>query len=314
MMDLLLLGNGAMVPLPNRPLSSLLLRSRGSLVLFDCGEGTQVEMRRYHWGFRKLDAICLTHMHADHVAGLPGLLLTVANSGRTEPMHLLAPTGSADVLRGLLVIVPGLPFEVVLHEMAPGAKVELPNGLQVRAGEAAHRISCVAYRVDLHRAPAFDPDRAEAQGVPRAMWSLLQRGERVSADGRVVEPADVLGSQRRGVSLVFATDTRPIPALGALAADADLLVCEATYLDDADAAKANEWGHMTLRQATQIARDAQVGALWTTHFGAGVIDATAHQTDAEALFPATTMGFPGLQGKITFDAGYQAIDGRESKS
>jgi ribonuclease Z len=306
--DVLLLGTGAMVPLPGRPLSSLLVRAGKSLVLFDCGEGTQVEMRRHHWGFRALDAICLSHLHADHVAGLPGLFHTVANAGRTEPMHLYGPAGTAEVIRGLRVIAQHLPFDMVIHEVGDGAAFPLPEGMEVTVAEAAHRVACVAYRVDVARSRAFDPAKAEALGLPRTLWSRLQKGEAVTLDGAVIGPDAVLGEPRKGVAFAFMTDTRPTPGLVRLANGVDLLVCEATYAEDADAEKANLWGHLTLRQACGIAAEAGAGALWTTHFGGGIEDPVALESTARAMFGPTTMGRPGLQGKISFGRGFEGID------
>ncbi len=184
MIDLLLLGNGAMAPLPSRWLSSLLVRVNRSLVLFDCGEGTQIPWRTFGWGFKRLDAICLTHHHADHVAGLPGLFHTVASAGRTEPMHIYGPPGTTDIIVGLRVIAPELPYLMLVHEIEGGDTFELPGGMQGKATWAEHRIPCLAYRCDLPRRPRFDPERATALGVPREQWSLLQRGERVTVDGR----------------------------------------------------------------------------------------------------------------------------------
>ncbi|HKG26067.1 MAG TPA: MBL fold metallo-hydrolase, partial [Thermomicrobiales bacterium] len=162
MIDFLLLGNGAMLPLPDRWLSSLLVRCEGELTLFDCGEGTQIPWRRFGWGFRRLGAIVLSHCHADHVAGLPGLLHSIANAGRTEPLAVYGPEQTASVVAGLRVIAPLLPYEVVVHELVGGDRFALPGGLQAAALTAEHRVTCLVYRVGLARAPRFDPDRARA--------------------------------------------------------------------------------------------------------------------------------------------------------
>ena len=157
MIDLLLLGTGGMLPLPGRWLSSLLLRCRGELVLFDCGEGTQIPWRLTGWGFRRLGAICLSHCHADHVAGLPGLLHALANADRVEPVDLFGPLGTAAVVAGLRTIAPHLPFDLRVAELAGGEAFPLPGGLTGRVAAGEHGVPCLAYRVELERARRFSP-------------------------------------------------------------------------------------------------------------------------------------------------------------
>ena len=304
MIDVLLLGNGAMVPLPDRWLSSVLMRVNGSLTLLDCGEGTQITWRRFHWGFKRLDAICLSHHHADHVAGLPGLFHTVSNAGRTEPMHIYGPPGTIEVIKGLRVIAPYLGFDMVIHELEGEDSFELPSGLQGRVVWGEHRGPVLAYRFDMPRAPGFLPEKAETLGVPRTMWNRLQRGEAVEVDGRLVQPDEVMTAARQGISLGFATDTRPVPAIRDLMAGVDLLVSEATYGDDADAAKAADYKHMTFREAASLAHDADAGALWLTHFGAGMENPFAWEQNARDMFPNVELGYAGLTGRIAFDEGY----------
>lgn len=312
MIDLMLLGTGAMVPLPDRPLSALQLRYNGSLVLFDCGEGTQVQMRRSHWGFRALAAICLSHLHADHVAGLPGLLHTVANAGRTEPLHIYGPPGTDIVVDGLRVIAAWLPYQVTVHELADGARFDVLPGLHALVREGEHRIPCFGWRLGVDRAPAFDPVRAEALGVPRPFWSRLQRGEWVEVEGRLVDPAQALGEPRKGVSFAFVTDTRPTDAIQELVRGVDLLVCESTYGRDEDAEKAARRGHMTMREACRIASDAGAGALWLTHFGGTIDNPGDLAGPARSLFPNTTIGYPGLACTVSFDRGYHEQSSNES--
>lgn len=307
MIDLLLLGNGAMMPLPGRWLSSLLVRVDRSLILFDCGEGTQVPWRSSHWGFKRLDAICLTHHHADHIAGLPGLFYTVANAGRTEPMHIYGPPGTIEIVRGLRVIAPDLPYDMIVHEVEGGSQFTLPGNLQVRAEWGRHRIPVLGYRVERSRKRAFDVDAARALGIPREQWETLRSGQDVVVDGMTVAPDRVLGPPRKGVSFAFVTDTCPTPELVDLARGVDLLVCEGTYGDDADLAKAERHGHMTFSQAATIARDAEAGALWLTHFGAAMTDPTIYAENATAIFPDTILGTSGLTGQLAFERGYRTI-------
>ncbi len=292
------------MPLPDRYLSATLFRVGSHLHLIDCGEGTQVAMREHGWGFKRLDSILLTHFHADHVAGLPGLMHTLAHSGKTEPLHILGPAGTYQVVEGLFVIVGKLPFEVYIHELGQGDTGTLPSGVRVTAAEGKHRGPVLTYRCDLDRQPAFLPQKAEALGIPREQWSLLQKGERVTVNGEVIRPDAVLSGPREGVSFGIATDTRPTNAVRELMAGVDLLIAEGTHGDDADADTAAERGHMTFREAATLARDAQVGALWLTHFGVGLTDPVEFLRNATDVFENTTIGESGLTGTIKFEHGY----------
>lgn len=305
MIDVMLLGTGAMVPLPGRHLSAVQFRVRSSLYLIDCGEGTQVAMRSFHWGFRKLDAIFLTHFHLDHVGGLPGLLHTLANSGKTDPLHIFGPEHSVEILQHFLILALPMPFEVHVTELADGDTFELPNGLRGRVASGEHRAPVLTYRFDIDRGRAFLPERAEALGVPRSDWSALQSGASLEVGGRTVQPDDVLSAPRRGVSFGIATDTRPVPSIATMMNGVDLLIAEGTYGDDADHEKAVSRGHMTFREAATLAREANVGALWLTHFGAGMTDPRGWRQNAADIFPDVTLGYSGLTGTIAFEKGLE---------
>jgi ribonuclease Z len=300
MIDVALLGTGAMLPLPDRWLSALLLRANGELILFDCGEGTQIAWREVGWGFRRIGAICISHTHADHIAGLPGLLHAIANARREEPVNLFGPVGTAAVVRGLRAIAPVLPYELRVTELQNGERFPLPGGLVGSCAEGEHALPVLGYRAELPRGPAFLPDRAEALGVPRSLWRRLQQGERVSWEGGVAMPEDVLGPRREGIAVAYITDTRPVPALVDLAAGADLLVCEGTYGSDDDLAKAIRNQHMTFREAATLAREAAARRLWLTHFSPSLEDPEAFVGNATAVFPATTVGHAGLTVGLTF--------------
>src|SRR5438105_6913040 len=194
--DVALVGTGGMMPLPKRWLSSVLLRYARHLILFDCGEGTQISLRSLGWGIKDIDLILISHLHGDHVTGLPGLLLTQGNSGRTEPVEIVGPTGLSAVVAALRVVAPYLPFAVICRELEAEATFEL-DGLHVRCGHAEHHVECLAYRLDLPRARRFLPEQARRLGVPVQEWSRLQRGERVGS----VHPEEVLGPPRAGLSI-----------------------------------------------------------------------------------------------------------------
>ncbi len=301
MIDAVLLGTGGMMPLPDRWLSSLLIRCGSEMTLFDCGEGTQVPMRERGWGFKRLSSIVLTHLHADHVMGMTGVLFSVGNAGRTDPLTIYGPPGTLQVAQALTIVVPGLPMEVMVHELKAGDRLRLPAGLDVTVGQANHRDRCLYYRVDRSRDPKFNADLAREAGIPVQLWSKLQQGESVEWEDRSYHGADFAGPPRRGVSLGFVTDTRPVAEMPALLKGVDLLVCEGTYGDDADQEKAIEKTHMTFREAATIAKESDAGELWLTHFSPAVADPSAFLENATAVFPNTTIGYSGLETTIAFE-------------
>jgi ribonuclease Z len=294
-LDVALVGTGGMMPLPNRWLSSVLIRYQGRLVLFDCGEGAQISLRGLGWGIKNIDLILISHVHGDHVTGLPGLLLTQANSGRTAPLQIVGPTGLGAVLKGLLVVAPHLPFEVQCRELHSGDCFELDD-LQISCVAGEHHVACLAYRLDVRRGRRFLPDRAQELGLPVQTWGRLQRGEAV--DG--IEPDAVLGPPRPGLAIGLVTDTRPTDQITQLVREVDLLVCEATYASDDDQARAVERMHMTFREAARLAQQAQARQLLLTHFSPSMVEPEAHAANAQADFPATIVGRDHLSLSLRF--------------
>jgi len=301
MIDVRLLGTGGMMPLANRWLSSLLVRCGSEMTLFDCGEGTQVPMRESGWGFKRLSSIVLSHLHADHVMGMTGVLFSVGNAGRTEPLTIYGPPGTLQVAQALTIVVPGLPMEVMVHEVEAGDRLRLPAGIDLTVGQANHRDRCFFYRVDRTRDPKFDADRARAAGLPVQLWSRLQQGESVEWEGRAHRGTDFAGPPRKGVSMGFVTDTRPMPEMPEILRNVDLLVCEGTYGDDADQEKAIQKTHMTFREAASIAKESQAEALWLTHFSPAVDDPNHYLDNATGVFPQTTVGYSGLETTLAFE-------------
>lgn len=298
-LDVALVGTGGMMPLPNRWLSSVLIRYMGHLILFDCGEGTQISLRQLGWGIKDIDLVLISHLHGDHIAGLPGLLLSQGNSGRTAPLDVLGPPGLTDAVSKLRVVAPYLPFEVRCRDVSSGDTFELDE-LRGTCTLGDHHVTCIAYRLDLPRGREFLPARARELQIPIEYWKLLQKQEAVSIDGRTVVPDEVLGEQRKGLSIVLVTDTRPTPALQAFAQDADLLVCEGTYGNDEDQAKALERKHMTFSEAATLAREAEARQLLLTHFSPALVDPQQYAARATAIFENTTVGHDHLSVSLKF--------------
>lgn len=287
MIDLCTLGTGGAIPMPDRALSSLYLRNDGRALLIDCGEGTQTQIRRLGWGFLRIEALLLTHYHGDHCTGLPGFLLSLDKAGRTEPFPIYGPVGLRRIVEGLLVVAPTLGFPLALHEIPmTGASLEAA-GLHIDAFPLAHGVPCLGYRLTLKRPPKFDPDKARALGVPMPLWGQLQRGETVTQDGVQYLPEQVLGAPRRGVTLLYATDTRPVPAIAELGQDADLLVLEGMYGDDTKLPLAIKNHHMLFREAAELANAAHAKQLLLTHFSNSLEDPAEFLPEAQRVFAAT---------------------------
>ena len=297
MIDVCLLGNGGMMPLPGRPLSATLFRVGAQTVLFDCGEGTQVNWRYSDLAYRPTSTILLSHVHADHIAGLPGVLFQIAFSGRTEPLTIYGPEHTAEIVSNLLSIVGRLPFELRVGQIEGGEPFALDDGIQVSTLALKHRIPCIGYTVDVPRAPRFNPERATELGVPLEHWKRLQEGE--SVDG--VSPDDVCGPPRRGLKLALITDTSYFDDIVPFVSGSDLLVCEAMFAEDIDIERASERGHMTFSQAATLARDAGVRQLWLTHFSPRVDKPESHLGRVRAQFPHAEIGRRGLKATLAFD-------------
>lgn len=297
MIDVCLLGCGGMMPLPGRFLTSLYVRTDGRAVLIDCGEGTQTAVRCADLRFKCIDDVLITHYHADHVSGLPGLLLTLGNEGRTAPLRMHGPAGLKRVVSAMRVIVPELPYEVEIDELpAEGATFSVAGGLRAVAFPADHGMPCFGYALYLDRPGRFDPAKARQNGVPLRLWSRLQAGE--ALDG--FRPEDVLGEARRGLSLLYSTDTRPVADMVRLGKECDLMVLEGMFGDPEKDERARVTHHMTMREAAEIARDAQPARLWLTHFSPATPHPEEYLEEMQTLFPRLQMGECGLKETLNF--------------
>lgn len=300
MLDVCLLGTGGMMPLPYRWLTALMIRFNGSQLLIDCGEGTQIAMKEKGWSFKPIDVICFTHYHGDHISGLPGLLLTMGNADRTEPLTLIGPKGLERVVNSLRVIAPELPFELKFIEITePEQSFEL-NGYRLTAFRVRHNVICYGYKIEIDRAGKFDVQRAMEQEIPKEYWKHLQRGENLELEGRKLTPDMVLGPPRKGIKLTYCTDTRPTDSIRQHAKGSDLFICEGMYGEKEKAAKAVEYKHMTFYEAAEIARDAEVKEMWLTHYSPSLTRPEEYMDDVRTIFPRAIAGKDRMTTELDF--------------
>ncbi|MDR1067490.1 MAG: ribonuclease Z [Clostridiales bacterium] len=302
MLDVALLGSGGMMPLPNRFLTALLCRLNGKMALTDCGEGTQVSLKMLGWGFKNIDLICFTHFHADHIAGLPGLLLTIGNAERSDPILIAGPPGLERVVRGLCVIAPELPFDMRFLEMSADAPDSFTySGFNVSTQPMAHRIPCLGWSFEAPRLGKFDVERAKSLNLPVRLWSKLQKEGYAEYEGNTYTGDMVMGPARKSVKLTYCTDSRPFPALADFARGADLFICEGLYGDDDKYEKTVERRHMLFSEAARVARDANVGELWLTHFSPALTDPKEFLPNAAAIFPNSKIGRDRKTAFLSFE-------------
>ena len=293
MLGVCLPGTGGMLPLPERWLTCCWMEYQGGALLIDCGEGTQVALREAGCKLSRLEAVLITHFHADHVLGLPGLLLSLGNTGRTEPLRVAGPPGLRDVLSALLVVAP-LPFPVLAAERAPGDVLTGWEGLTATCRALDHWVPCYGWRVEVARKPVFDPEKARALDIPPRRWRTLHAGEAVTLeDGRLILPEQVLSGAREPIVVSYSTDTRPVEAVAELGAGAGLMIAEGLYGGDAE--KAHGKGHMVFAEAAQLAQKAGAQRLWLTHYSPSLTDPQAALPAAQAWFPGAVAAHDGIK-------------------
>ncbi len=287
--------------MPYRWLTSLMLRYNGKSILFDCGEGTQIALREKGWSPKPIDIICFTHYHADHISGLPGMLLTMGNAERTEPLLLIGPKGLNRVVGALRTIAPELPFEIQCVEIAENEQDFAFDGFRIHAFRVNHSVLCYGYSLSVDRAGRFDKDRALAQNIPMKLWSRLQRGEVIEADGRTFTPDMVLGADRKGLKVTYCTDTRPTESIANNAAGSDLLILEGMYGEPEKFDKAKENKHMTMYEAAKIARAANVQELWLTHYSPSLTHPESFMSEVRKIFPKAIAAKDGRTVELMFE-------------
>lgn len=290
------------MPLVRRWLSSLMVRYNGQNILIDCGEGTQIALAQKGWSACSIDVICFTHFHADHISGLPGMLLAMGNGGRTQPVILVGPKNLERTVASLRVIAPKLPFPIEFFELDEREEsITLASDLTLNAFRVAHNITCYGYSFNVSRIGRFSVERAEAEGIDLRYWNRLQKGEVITDGDRTFTPQMVLGPPRKGLKVTYVTDSRPVESIVKHAAGADLFICEGMYGDPEMKEQAKEKKHMTFDEAARLARVGKVGELWLTHYSPSLIKPEMYMKAVRAIFPAAYAGKDGKTATLVFD-------------
>jgi ribonuclease Z len=302
MIDITLLGCGGSMPTPDRYLTSLLINYNGSKILVDCGEGTQVSMKILGCGFKSIDVICITHFHADHTVGIPGLLLTIANSQKTTPLTIIGPFGIKDIIDGLSVLCPDLPYDINIIE-SDGYNNNLfnINNISISSLSVDHRANCNAYSFYLRRSPKFDKDKAIFNKVPQKLWNVLQNKGKVEYDGIIYTSDMVFGKPRKGIKITYCTDSRPLDEIIDFSKESNLFICEGMYGDDLYIPKMIDKKHMVFSEAAIMAKEANVDELWLTHFSPAMNNPEDFLENAKAIFENTVIGKDRLTKTFIFD-------------
>ena len=296
------------MPLERRFLTCLFAGFEGGSVMIDCGECTQVALRKADCRVSRLSLLLITHVHADHIAGLPGLCLTLQNAGKTSPLVIVGPRGLAKIVESLLCIARGLTFPIEVRELPQSAGGRSPTGsfdfdfenerkqtIRVDFLPLRHGIPCYGYRLTLARLPVFDPAAAKALDIPVKYYKTLHGGAAVTLeDGRVINPEQVLCDGRKPLSVCYFTDTLPFAQLAEFAKDADLLISEGMYGDEEMRESIAEKKHMMFADSAKIARAANAARLWLTHYSPALTNPKQYIANAKKIFPNTTAAYDGI--------------------
>lgn len=300
MISATLVGTSGMTPLPDRHLSSCIIKCNGSNYLIDAGEGTQIGLRKIGCSLKKINYVLLTHYHTDHIGGLSGLFASMANSEKDDLLTIIGPKGLNRTIDATRKLVSKLPFAIKTIELADEYPTMNLDGLEVTPFPVEHKIPCLGYQFILQRNGKCDPDKAKRNDVPMELWTDLQNNKVVNYNGRIITKDAILSNSRKGLKIVYTTDTRPCNSIKEAAKNADLFICEGMYGSDMKVPNAAKSIHMTMEDAATIAAGCGVKELILTHFSPAMVQPNKYESDLKDIFSRTTVGYDGLTRELEF--------------
>lgn len=301
-----MLGTGGTYPLTTRALASVFIRVAGVGILIDCGEATQIEMQKYGVGFTSIDYILITHMHADHVSGLLGMMLAIKQAQRTKPITIVGPVGIKKYVETFLMITSkfGYPVNFIeLHKNSENLNVRtgLKKEVIIKSIPALHSRPCFAYSIDLERKPKFIREKVEQEGIPVMYWKALSQGQNIVFNNKIYKGSDFIEGPRKGLKISYITDTRPLKHFRDFIKGSDIAVIEGMYRDNAFQDKANSEKHMTWDESVSLAKNNSIGEVILTHYSPSL---QIEPTDAALLkskLSNATLGRDGLYRHLKYE-------------
>lgn len=301
MLDVCVLGCSGMQPLPTRHLASAMFRYDGKSILIDCGEGTQVAIKKKGWSFKTISVICFTHYHTDHIGGLAGLLASMNNSEKTDELTIIGPVGLEKVVNAALVMAPKLLFPIKLVRVVEPTQALDLLGVHLEMFTVDHNVPCYGYSLSIQRNGKFDNEKAKKYDVPEEVWNEVQQNGFAIVNGKVYVRDMLLGEERKGIKVTYCTDTRPTASIIEGAKESDLFICEGMYGTEADYTNAIRNKHMLFSEAAKLAKQADVKEMWLTHYSPSLVNPKVHLEEATKIFENTKLSKCGMSVTLGYE-------------